>query len=256
MNKLPFMKFYPADFILDAQSLSITERGIWITLLAYIWLKSDNGTVEIDKIQLESLIGSRADDWVAFKRLGSTGVAEIEEIKINEAPFVKFIVHSRRIEKDKKELKMNALYVSKHRSKDSSKIDVRVDVKPEVRDKKFRSSEVQNTEEKIKDNVFVVSPPQDGDDPTPEDLVNLWNEAAHKNLPRVQLLTESRKRKCNTRLAEHPEQEFWNGLMAKINRSPLLTGLAGSWKCTFDWILEPSNMTKILEGNYEPDKRR
>ncbi len=92
--------------------------------------------------------------------------------------------------------------------------------------------------------------------PTPEDLVDLWNKAAHPNLPRVQLLTEGRKRHARNRLDEYPAQAFWQGLLERINRSPLLRGDKGDWKANFDWILQPANFAKILEGNYDPDKRR
>lgn len=100
----------------------------------------------------------------------------------------------------------------------------------------------------------VVSPPAVPDGPTPEDLVLLWNKTAHGNLPRVKFLTEPRKRQANCRLKENPGQAFWEGVMAKVNRSPLLRGESGSWKANFDWILNPTNLTKVVEGNY--DERR
>lgn len=102
----------------------------------------------------------------------------------------------------------------------------------------------------------VVSPPAAPVGPTPEDLFKLWNKEAHPNLPRVQLLTEPRKRQCKSRLLEYPNQDFWEDVMSRVNRSPLLRGDKGSWKATFDWVLQPSNLAKILEGNYDPDSRR
>lgn len=107
-----------------------------------------------------------------------------------------------------------------------------------------------------KDNTIVVPTPKDGDGPTAEDLVNLWNETAHPSLPKVQILTEGRKRKAKARLVEHPEAVFWSDLVLKVNRSPLLTGQIGKWRCSFDWILEPNNLAKIVEGNYDAEIRR
>lgn len=93
--------------------------------------------------------------------------------------------------------------------------------------------------------------------PTPEQLINLWNNAAHPNLPRVEILTEKRKTHIKARLKEHPEKEFWDSLLQRINKSPLLIGEnSHGWKCNFDWILNVNNMAKILEGNYDNDKRR
>lgn len=93
--------------------------------------------------------------------------------------------------------------------------------------------------------------------PSPQDLFALWNKTAHPSLPRVAILTDARKTHAKCRLAEHPEQGFWEDLVARINRSPHLRGEnSRNWKASFDWVLNPNNMAKILEGNYDPDSRR
>lgn len=92
--------------------------------------------------------------------------------------------------------------------------------------------------------------------PSPEDLISLWNSRAHPNLPRVELLTDRRRLHIRARLKEHPGQQFWNDLMDRVNRSPMLRGENGrDWKCSFDWILNVNNMAKILEGNYDLARR-
>jgi hypothetical protein len=114
-------------------------------------------------------------------------------------------------------------------------------------------------ESKVKESKVhtLVDPGEIGDEnPKAEDLVDLWNKEAHPNLPRVQILTDTRKKHANARLEAHPEQSFWTELLQKINRSPLLRGENGSWKASFDWVLNPSNLAKILEGNYEPNSHR
>lgn len=92
--------------------------------------------------------------------------------------------------------------------------------------------------------------------PTPEQLMALWNEKAHPNLPRVEMMTDKRRSHIGARLKDHPEKEFWDKLIERVNNSPLLRGENDrSWKCNFDWILNVNNMAKILEGNYDPVKR-
>jgi hypothetical protein len=91
------------------------------------------------------------------------------------------------------------------------------------------------------------------------DLMKLWNTAAAPALPRVQLLTKTREAHIKARLASFPEKTFWADLISKVNASDLLTGQKGSWACSFDWILNPNNLAKILEGNYDDkfaDRRR
>lgn len=40
-------------------------------------------------------------------------------------------------------------------------------------------------------------------------------------------------------------------LFSLVENSDFLTGRNGKWSgCGFDWILQPSNLTKIIEGNY------
>ena len=73
-------------------------------------------------------------------------------------------------------------------------------------------------------------------------------------LPKVRALTVSRKRAIVCRQREHKEEDFWNTYFARVSRSPFLTGKKTDWMTSFDWLLMPRNMTKVLEGNYDPPK--
>ena len=44
--------------------------------------------------------------------------------------------------------------------------------------------------------------------------------------------------------------EFTN-VFKKVEQSDFLTGRTGNWRCSFDWVLKPSNWQKISEGNYD-----
>lgn len=95
----------------------------------------------------------------------------------------------------------------------------------------------------------------------PKFLFDLWNKMAPQSLARASLLSDSRKRTVTRRLQENPDAAFWVGVMNKVRGSPLLRGDVprqdGSpWKATFDWILNPTNLTKIIEGNYDDTNNR
>jgi hypothetical protein len=45
--------------------------------------------------------------------------------------------------------------------------------------------------------------------------------------------------------------EFWRDVFERVSRSDFLTGVSGSWKANYDWIIKPANLQKILEGSYE-----
>ena len=74
------------------------------------------------------------------------------------------------------------------------------------------------------------------------------------SLPKVQKLTEQRKKaiRNSTKLLE--QDGGFTALFERVEASNFLTGRSGDWQCGFDWILKPANLTKILEGNYDNKK--
>jgi predicted phage replisome organizer len=71
-------------------------------------------------------------------------------------------------------------------------------------------------------------------------------------LPKIISMTANRKKTISTRWREHPSIEFFEQLFKKVNDSDFLSGRNKKWMCCcFDWIMRPSNLTKIIEGNYD-----
>jgi hypothetical protein len=82
--------------------------------------------------------------------------------------------------------------------------------------------------------------------------VDAWNELAEDcGLPRVQRLTEPRRKSVLKRLPECGGIEGWHAVLAKIRDGPHLLGQTTNWRCTFDWLCKPANFTKVAEGNYD-----
>ena len=72
-----------------------------------------------------------------------------------------------------------------------------------------------------------------------------------EDLPSVRDLTDAR-RAAIKKAAERLEGEGgFDTFFERVHRSDFLCGRSGKWKCGFDWILKPANMTKIREGNYD-----
>ncbi len=97
--------------------------------------------------------------------------------------------------------------------------------------------------------TFVIS-----DEMTPEKkAVNMWNDFAERHsLSRVQKLTESRKKKLRQRLKDCNGLEGWKAALEIVERSDGLLGKAGgTWKVGFDFLLQESSFTKIMEGFYD-----
>ncbi len=80
-------------------------------------------------------------------------------------------------------------------------------------------------------------------------MLAIWNEECGDLLPEAKRLTATRAQKCKARLRELSDDlDEWRDLCRRIRRSHFLTE---QWHGTIDWVLEPANMLKIQEGNYD-----
>lgn len=66
--------------------------------------------------------------------------------------------------------------------------------------------------------------------------------------PAVIKLTETRKRAIKARLKDYGLEEIKRAF-SLAGQSDFLKGSSG-WQASFDWLMKPANMTKVLEGNY------
>jgi hypothetical protein len=81
--------------------------------------------------------------------------------------------------------------------------------------------------------------------------VDAWNVFSRTcKLTKVDAITDSRKKKFNTRVQE--DAFDFLKILEKIKSSDHLKGNNnGNWKVTFDWVFEnDKNYVKIIEGNY------
>lgn len=76
------------------------------------------------------------------------------------------------------------------------------------------------------------------------------------SLPKIRSLSDSRKSKIKSRWKELKCIEAFEALFYRVEESNFLTGKAGSWKCSFDWLVEnDKNYLKVMEGNYDNKKK-
>lgn len=68
------------------------------------------------------------------------------------------------------------------------------------------------------------------------------------SFPAVIKLTETRKRAIKARLKDYGLDEIKQAF-SLAGQSDFLKGSSG-WQASFDWLMKPANMTKVLEGNY------
>lgn len=112
--------------------------------------------------------------------------------------------------------------------------------------------------EKEKDKDKGKVPPKAEPAPVPfSEIMEKFNDIC-TSLPKVQKLTEARKTAIRRRWENDAKKDisWFVRLFEKVRESDFLSGRNGrSWRADFDWILEPRNVTRILEGNYDQDRQ-
>lgn len=68
-------------------------------------------------------------------------------------------------------------------------------------------------------------------------------------LPKVKKLTPQRISYINKRIDDYSFQEV-EAMLIEASKSDFLTGKSKDWKASFDWLMNPNNFLKVLEGNY------
>ena len=103
-----------------------------------------------------------------------------------------------------------------------------------------------------KDRLDIESPSTQVDTRNAFDyqsVVELFNSIC-VSLPAVQKLTDKRRKRIKN-AAQLLGGITFSDFFRIVEDSDFLTGRNGNWSgCGFDWIMNPSNLTKIIEGNY------
>lgn len=77
------------------------------------------------------------------------------------------------------------------------------------------------------------------------------------DLPRVRDWNDRRHRKLAARIRERAAKgadkvDYWRRVFDKAARSDFLCGRKTDWRCSgLEWLLEPKNFTKLIEGAYD-----
>ncbi len=107
----------------------------------------------------------------------------------------------------------------------------------------------QNTTQQDQKEEAVAGPGRSAPCPFSE-IVDLFNMTC-SSFPKVKSITESRKKAIGARWREIQSLDAFREIFTAAEASPFLKGSNDrGWRADFDWILKPSNWTKISEGNY------
>ena len=125
--------------------------------------------------------------------------------------------------------------------------------KQKVANAKQKVAKGSNCKQNVADNDTDTDNDTDNDNDNKRKSAERILEMYHTqcpSLPKVMKLTGARIKAVNARLKEYSEDDIETAFI-KAENSPFLRGEKSEWKASFDWIMKPNNMPKILEGNYD-----
>jgi hypothetical protein len=77
MSKLPFLQFYPADYLVDTRVLTLSARGAWVDILCILHGSSTRGTKKFPARGWARIMGVPEADFLSALR-------EIEDMKVGD----------------------------------------------------------------------------------------------------------------------------------------------------------------------------
>lgn len=113
--------------------------------------------------------------------------------------------------------------------------------------------EEKRREEKNKDQKHLSVSAMPKADVPAEAILAAFRELL-PGFPQPRKLDGDRKKKIIARWHEDPERQtldWWRDYFGYVAKSDFLTGRTGWGGCGFDWLIAPTNMRKVIEGNYE-----
>ena len=129
-------------------------------------------------------------------------------------------------------------------------LDNQLTTKCQPTDSEMSAQDKLSKDKLSKDNTTYSSAPADAQPLFDyHSVIDSFNSVC-KSLPKVLKLTEKRRKAIKNAKRQLGEMSF-DDLFEKVEQSDFLTGKIKDWNCDFDWILKPSNLTKIIEDVYK-----
>ena len=139
-----------------------------------------------------------------------------------------------------------------HNAKNKDDVDINsddVDIKRENVDSlQQRRGEERRVEDKKSSCSSSTRPPKERIDY--KGIQQYWNEHC-RNMSKIRAVTDQRKQKLRTLLNHHTKKELQEAIL-KAEASDMMNGDNDrNWTASFDFVINPTNIQKILEGNYD-----
>jgi len=118
--------------------------------------------------------------------------------------------------------------------------------------KNIRTKELKKKDIKNKD-IAISTPPKN-------EILQIYHEILPE-LPQIKGWNEQRQRALNARWEEHPDLGWWKEYFNQVKGSDFLSGKVEPkdgrkpFVATLEWLINSSNMLKVIEGKYDDHKK-
>jgi len=235
LKKSPAFQFYASDFLSDIRVVTMTmrERGIYITLLAHSWIEKG---LPSDPEILRRLC-SNPEGWEeAWENVSKCFTEKGDNLV------------SKRLELERSsQAKWRKKMVEAGKKGAKRRWDSQAIAKPLPSHSPSSSSSLSIEEEPNGSSLVGTK-----NTPT-RDLIRIY----HANMPNNPLvrkvpLSNGSQAIVRARWRENPSIQWFGEYFEYCHRCPWLRGENNSgWVANFIWLMRPSNMEKVINGNYE-----
>jgi len=160
MSKLPFLQFYPADYLVDTRVLTLSARGAWVDILCVLHSSSTRGTTKFPIRGWARIMGASEADFLSALR-------EIEDMKVGDVirgSNGDVTVTCRRMMNESITREQSRLRVQNHRNKERNaarNASSNENVTPNKLEVISHKSETNKNTASVPAAVLVESPPDD-----------------------------------------------------------------------------------------------
>lgn len=262
---LPYMQFYPADYLADTGHLTTEEHGAYLLLLFNYW--QTGKPLRADRLATVARLSN--ERWISVEQT----LAEFFNTDVNPGAWTHLRVEADLHQVASKSTKASDAgkksALARALAKQGSRTNVTTNVATDLqRNANHTDTDTDtDTDKDQKHNVETTSQLSLGSDEsetskTPacphQRILDLYHSALPE-LPAVVLLNDARKKHLSARWREspvHQDLQFWADYFMQVKQSRFLLGQTEGrnggkpFRATFDWLIAPSNFVKVIEGNY------
>lgn len=104
----------------------------------------------------------------------------------------------------------------------------------------------------IEESIYEDTIEVEKEPPIPyKEIVDLYHRVCI-SYPKLRTISSERKKHIGARWKQYGDPQDFYELFSKAEASEFLKGDNNrKWKATFDWMMNETNMAKVLEGNYD-----